>query len=68
MAKLIFEGLTLNQAKALAEWFEGSGEQDAHNWFDDSAPEEEYVYANVSRDDAEYIKVEGDTVTLFCSE
>ncbi len=34
MAKLIFEGITLKQARELAYWFEGQGEQEAAEWFD----------------------------------
>ena len=33
MAKLILEGLTVEQAKVLAEWFEEDGEQQCHVWF-----------------------------------
>jgi hypothetical protein len=33
MAKVIFDGLTDKQAKTLAEWFEGQGEQDCSEWF-----------------------------------
>jgi len=32
MARLILDGLTLKQAKALADWFEGQGEQDCTYW------------------------------------
>jgi hypothetical protein len=35
MAKCIFENLTPKQAKVLACWFEGQGEQDCVVWFDD---------------------------------
>ena len=34
MARCTFENLTVEQAKTLAEWFEGQGEQDADMWFD----------------------------------
>ncbi len=34
MAKCIFENLTMGQAKMLADWYEGQGEQDADVWFD----------------------------------
>jgi len=34
MARCIFENLTPKQAKVLAEWFEGQGEQDCAIWFD----------------------------------
>ncbi len=35
MARCIFEGLTFKQAKILASWFEGQGEQDCTVWFED---------------------------------
>jgi hypothetical protein len=35
MAKCIFDNLTPDQAKVLAEWFEGQGEQDCDIWFDE---------------------------------
>ena len=31
---MIFENLTPEQAKTLAGWYEGQGEQDADIWFD----------------------------------
>lgn len=34
MAKVIFEGLTAEQAITLARWYEGQGEQSADVWFD----------------------------------
>lgn len=34
MARLIFENLTTKQAKTLAEWFEGEGEQKCDFWFE----------------------------------
>ena len=34
MAKLIIEVETLDQAKELAHWYEGQGEQDADVWFE----------------------------------
>lgn len=34
MAKLIIDGITENQAKVFAEWYEGQGEQDADFWFE----------------------------------
>lgn len=33
MAKCTFENLTPEQAKVLASWFEGQGEQDCYAWF-----------------------------------
>ena len=34
MARLIFENLSLQDAKIFAEWYEGQGEQNADIWFD----------------------------------
>lgn len=34
MAKLIFENISLEDAKTFAHWYEGQGEQDAEIWFD----------------------------------
>lgn len=30
---VVFKGLTKDQAKVLAEWFAGQGEQDCDGWF-----------------------------------
>lgn len=35
MARCIFENLTPDQAKILASWFEGQGEQNCEIWFDE---------------------------------
>ena len=35
MAKVIIEGLTMVQAKVLANWYEGQGEQDCIPWFEE---------------------------------
>lgn len=35
MARCTFENLTPDQARILAEWFEGQGEQDCCVWFAD---------------------------------
>jgi len=34
MAKCTFVGLTVEQAKTFASWFEGQGEQDCEIWFE----------------------------------
>jgi hypothetical protein len=36
MARCVFENLTIEQAKALAQWFEEQGEQDCIVWFEES--------------------------------
>jgi hypothetical protein len=34
-----FKGLTKSQAKTLAEWYSGQGEQEAQVWFDENCSE-----------------------------
>tara|TARA_R110000765_G_scaffold338826_1_gene429016 strand:- start:960 stop:1154 length:195 start_codon:yes stop_codon:yes gene_type:complete len=34
MAKVIFDDLTMEQAKTLASWYSGQGEQDCAIWFE----------------------------------
>lgn len=34
MAKITFDGMTMEQAKCFAHWYEGQGEQDAGIWFE----------------------------------
>ncbi len=36
MARLIFEDLTIEQAKCLASWYCGQGEQDSSYWLDEA--------------------------------
>ena len=38
MARVIFGGLTSIQAKCMAHWFEGQGEQDMSIWFECQHP------------------------------
>jgi len=65
MAKLILDGLTLEQAKELAAWFEGQGEQDAMTWFDCQTNPLPHVYTDVGGSQ-EAITVTGDTVIVRC--
>ena len=63
MAKLIIENLTLEQAKELAHWYEGQGEQDAGVWFecqDKSAPS-----VDVSHKPS-WIQIDDEVVTIWC--
>ncbi len=57
MAKVIFENLTPKQAKILAIWYEGQGEQDAEVWFDVNGSVVPLV---------ESTKQEGDDVIVCC--
>lgn len=63
MARLIFENLTLEQAKELAHWYEGSGEQSADVWFDcrmlGRAP-----ITNMKHEGG-FMQVEGEDVRVF---
>lgn len=67
MARVIFEGLTKEQAKTLAEWYEGQGEQDASNWFDCQEPQVETPYTDCQRKGG-YSKIDKKTgdVTIYC--
>ena len=62
MAKLIIEVPTLAQAKELANWFEGQGEQDASEWFE--VHELEAVYADVQTKGWLKVDKKEETVTL----
>lgn len=63
MARCIFDGLTIEQAKVLADWFEGQGEQDCVVWFD----EEDVLppLTDVAREDG-FMEVVGDDVIVHC--
>ena len=61
-ATLIFKGLTLEQAKCFASWYEGQAEQDTC-WFDEQGipcPQ-----SNVGRKGG-YSVVDSDTKTVTC--
>lgn len=66
MARLIFENLTLEDAKILANWYEGQGEQDADIWFDAQDGGRAPI-TNVSRDGG-YMEVQGDDVIIYLRE
>ena len=63
MAKVIIEGLTKEQATTFAEWYEGQGEQDADAWFDNASVPTPIT--DVHREGG-YMKVDDDTVTIYC--
>lgn len=63
MARCIFENLTIDQAKTLAEWFEGQGEQNCDVWFDKAGfPSPS---ADVCRKGG-YMEVCGEDVIVYC--
>jgi len=67
MARLIMEGLTIEQAKELASWYEGQGEQDADIWFECQEPPIKAPMADC-RHEGGYVHVDKDneTVVLYC--
>ena len=68
MAKLIIEGLSTKQAKLLAEWYEGQGEQDAREWFDIAgAGKVEVPLTDVSRKGG-YLKKSGEDYIMYCKK
>lgn len=60
---LLFKGLTAEQAKTLAEWFCGQGEQDCAIWFESAGIPSPYVHSQRKGGGI----VEGkDQVTVYC--
>lgn len=66
MAKLIIDNITMNQAKVLADWYEGRGEQDAQCWFDENGNGEDSPTVDVSNKKCKSIDKKNETVTLLC--
>lgn len=64
MAKCIFEGLTAEQAKLMAEWFCGAGEQDCEPWFDANGVKS--PVSNVRRDGGSREILDNGDVILHC--
>ncbi len=65
MAKLIFEGnISLDQAKELAHWFEGSGEQQAGDWFECRDCDFEAPISDVQAKDWLVVDKKNQTVTM----
>lgn len=60
MARVIFDGLTKEQAKVFAEWFEGQGEQDCEIWFDENGVPSPLV------DVKQEFQYQGDDVIVHC--
>lgn len=65
MAKLIIDGITAEQAKTLAEWYEGQGEQDASTWFECQDEEIEAPMSDVRREGGCMAHIGEDTI-LYC--
>lgn len=64
MARCIFENLTPAQAKRLAEWYEGQGEQDAEIWFDDIPT----PMTDVQRPGGYMEELENGDIIVYCKE
>ncbi len=64
MAKCTFENLTPKQARVLAEWFEGQGEQDCEYWFQEQKVESPLTDVNRAGGYKE-VKNNGDVV-VYC--
>jgi hypothetical protein len=64
MSKVIFENLTPEQAKTLANWFEGQGEQDCYDWFETHGIKSPTTDCS-RKDGCMTISPNGD-VTLYC--
>jgi len=63
MARVIIEGITLDQAKMFAEWYEGQGEQDADYCFAET--DFETPMTDVQRKGG-YMEVKGEDVIIYC--
>ena len=64
MAKCIFENLTIGQAKELAKWYEGQGEQDADIWFEENDMKAPYT-DTMHKGGAVQVRKNGDVV-VYC--
>lgn len=67
MARVIFEGLSRAQAKALSDWYEGQGEQTADEWFSNQTTALRAPFTDVQRKGG-YRKIDKKTgnVTVYC--
>jgi len=63
MARLIIENLSIEQAKELASWYEGQGEQDASVWFEINEIPTPHV--DVWRQP--WLELDDDTVTIYAA-
>ena len=63
---MIFENLTLEDAKTLAHWYEGQGEQIADIWFECQEKGRSPI-TNVSREGG-FMEIKGDDVIVYLRE
>lgn len=61
MAKLIFEGLTLEQAECFAYWYEHSGPTEMASW----ARMDQLIMPEANKGG---IKINGNIVTVYCKQ
>ena len=75
MAKLVIENISIEQARELAHWYEGQGEQDADVWFEcqDHEPRLRAPLTDVGRGVVNgkrvgpgWMEESGDTITIHC--
>lgn len=56
MARCIFENLTPEQARVMAQWYSGQGEQNADDWFEENCSDPSPMAAKIeSNDDGDVI-------------
>lgn len=65
MARVIFEGLTNEQALTLSDWYEGQGEQNADYWFDVNC-EDPTPVTDVSRKGGYREVLDNGDVVVYC--
>lgn len=66
MARLIFENISLKDAKIFVDWYEGQGEQNADIWFEENGSTAPLV--DVGRKGWLKVDKENDTVTVQLRE
>ena len=60
MARIVFEGLTKDQVRVFADWFEGQGEQDCEIWFDEQGIKPPLVDVRTPYEEC------GDDLIVYC--
>lgn len=63
MARVVIEGISIEQAEEFAHWFEGQGEQDMYNWFETN--DVETFDTDVARKGG-FMEKTKDEVTVYC--
>lgn len=65
MARVIFDGLTIEQARQFAHWFEGQGEQDIVVWFECQDPPIDPPRTNMKAK-PRWMEEQGEDVIVHC--